>query len=390
MDTRTIFSDLIVLELANVLAGPATGQFFAELGAEVIKIENPTTGGDVTRSWRLAEEDKSKTSAYFSAVNWGKKSIALDIHTAKGREFLHRLVSGADIVITSFKPGDAVKLGADYATLQSVNPGIIYGSITGYGKEDPRAGYDAVIQAESGFMSMNGEKDADPLKMPVALMDILAAHQLKEAILLALLHRWKTGEGSEVSVSLMDAAISSLANQGSNYLKAGKVASPKGSLHPNIAPYGESFICRDGERLLLAIGNDRQFSRFCHLVGLPDLLSDSRFADNTCRVKNRGELSALLQRACGKHDAKTLADHCRKQHIPVGQIHRIDQALAQSTLPLFQDKNGHGIPTFIGTSSFNQLSAPPEFGADTDAVLARFSGANPQGRDDHGGGNLQE
>ncbi|MFM8347797.1 MAG: CaiB/BaiF CoA transferase family protein, partial [Bacteroidota bacterium] len=213
-----MLKDIRVIELASVLAGPSAGQFFAELGAEVIKIENPATGGDVTRSWKSAGEQTDDRSAYFSCCNWGKKSVLLDLHLSDDRDKLYRLVATADIVIASYKPGDAEKLGVDYDTLSVLNPGIIYGQITGYSGGDDRVGYDAVIQAEAGFMDLNGEAEGEPVKMPVALVDVLAAHHLKEGMLLALLNRMKTGKGCMVSVSLYDAAVASLANQATNLL----------------------------------------------------------------------------------------------------------------------------------------------------------------------------
>src|SRR5690606_25461480 len=204
---------------ANVLAGPSVGQFFAELGARVIKIENAATNGDVTRSWKLSSEDPlSDTPAYFCAANWGKSSLPLNLNQVTDLQQLYELVKQADVVIASYKPGDAEKLQVDYNTLKELNPKLIYGHITGYGPADSRAGYDAVIQAESGFMYLNGEKDGPPVKMPVALMDILAAHQLKEGILVAMLKRTKTGLGQLVQVSLIQSAVSALANQATNYL----------------------------------------------------------------------------------------------------------------------------------------------------------------------------
>ncbi|HKZ37881.1 MAG TPA: CoA transferase, partial [Chryseolinea sp.] len=207
-----MFDDLKVLELASVLAGPSVGQFFAELGAEVIKVENIITAGDVTRTWRVTGEQTDDRSSYFCSVNWGKKSIAVNLNTPEGKKIIYALVKKSDIVIASFKPGDAAKLEVDYETLSALNPSLIYGQITGYGSGKPRVGYDAVIQAEAGFMFMNGEPGGPSLKMPVALMDILAAHHLKEGILLALLNKQRSGRGELVEVSLIQAAISSLAN----------------------------------------------------------------------------------------------------------------------------------------------------------------------------------
>ncbi|MDF2452610.1 MAG: CoA transferase [Bacteroidota bacterium] len=213
------FSDLIVIELAGVLAGPSAGLFFAELGARVIKVENPKTGGDVTRSWKLhAENTNDKESAYYWSINAGKEVVFLDLTEENDRQQFCSLVSTADILISNYKLGDDVKLKVDYPTLRKLNPRLIYASINGFGKTNPRTAYDLILQAESGFMFMNGEKNAAPLKMPVALIDILAGHQLKEGILIALLERYKTQKGSEISVSLYDTAVASLANQATNWL----------------------------------------------------------------------------------------------------------------------------------------------------------------------------
>ena len=263
-----MFHELKVLELASVLAGPSVGQFFAELGAEVIKVENIHTGGDVTRTWKVKNEETDDRSSYFCSVNWGKKSIAVDLNRKEGKAIIYKLVEKSDIVIASYKSGDAEKLGVDYKTLSSLNPHLIYGQISGFGSSNPRVGYDAVIQAEAGFMFLNGEPDGPSLKMPVALMDILAAHHLKEGILLALLRKNQTGKGDFLEVSLLQAAVSSLANQATNWLVAGVTPQKQGSAHPNIAPYGDIFRTLDGHEILLAIGSDRQFNSLCKILNL--------------------------------------------------------------------------------------------------------------------------
>jgi crotonobetainyl-CoA:carnitine CoA-transferase CaiB-like acyl-CoA transferase len=300
------FKDLKIIELANVLAGPAVGMFFAELGAEVIKIENQLTNGDVTRTWKLAKEDpNSNTSAYFASVNRNKKSIFLDLRNNKAKETVYELLSTSDIVIVNYKPGDDVKLGMDYNTIKKINPKIIYAHITGFGFDNKRTAYDLVLQAETGFMFMNGNKTSGPLKMPVALIDILAAHQLKEGILVALIKLMRTGTGSMVSVSLYDAAIASLANQASNWLMTGIDPQPLGSLHPNIAPYGEIFESSDKQMIVLAIGNDKQFKNLCDILKCQELISDERFLNNRERVKYRNELFKLINtkfKECKAHD----------------------------------------------------------------------------------------
>ena len=213
MDKSLYFNDLKVIEFATVLAGPSVGLFFAELGAKVIKIENKLTGGDVTRSWKLPEEDsKAPFSAYYYSANWQKEVLMMDLTDEDDLLEINALVKDADLVISNFKAGAAEKLGVGFKQLKELNSRLIYASVNAYGEEDTRPGFDVVIQAETGWVYMNGETDGLPVKMPVALMDVLAAHQLKEGVLLALLERERTGLGSSVSISLFDAGVASLAN----------------------------------------------------------------------------------------------------------------------------------------------------------------------------------
>lgn len=321
-----IFKDLKVIELAGVLAGPSAGYFFAELGAEVIKIENPRTGGDVTRSWKVPEEDPSeKDSAYFWSVNAFKKSIELDLSQEEGKTKLLSLVKEADVLISNYKLGDDKKLAVDYESLSKLNPKLIYATINGFGQDSPRSAYDLILQAESGFMSMNGSKAGEVLKMPVALIDILAGHQLKEAILIALLQRSKTGKGSYLSVSLFDSALASLANQATNWLIAGHLPKASGSLHPNIAPYGELFESKDKHLLTLAIGNNVQFKALCDLLQFPGLAQDKRFAGNPSRVKHRSELYNLLYSYIKEFNFQDLYLECQNRNIPIGKIRNLKE-----------------------------------------------------------------
>lgn len=327
---QAIFKDLLVLELASVLAGPSVGQFFAELGAQVLKVENAATGGDVTRSWKLATEpDTTDTPAYFCAANWGKRSLPLNLSLPNNLQKLYELVQKADVILASYKPGDADKLRVDYHTMQSINPKIIYGHLTGYGPDSLRAGYDAVVQAESGFMYLNGEAGAMPLKMPVALMDVLAAHQLKEGLLVALLHRERTGQGQLVEVSLLQAGVSALANQATNYLVGGVSPQRMGSEHPSIVPYGSVYTCRCGNELVLAIGDDRQFARLCTELGVPELASDTKYSTNYARVQHRQELNTLLRKQITLHEREPLLQALHAQHVPAGALHSIPEVFAQ-------------------------------------------------------------
>ncbi|NEM97148.1 CaiB/BaiF CoA transferase family protein [Pontibacter burrus] len=317
-------SDMLVLELASVLAGPSVGQFFAELGARVIKIENAGTKGDVTRSWKLhSESPETDTPAYFCAANWGKESLVLNLNDAQDLEQFYSLAAQADVVIASYKPGDAEKLKVDYSTLQQLNPKLIYGHITGYGPDDARAGYDAVVQAETGFMYLNGEPEGKPTKMPVALMDVLAAHQLKEGLLLALWKRERTGKGSYVHVSLVQAAIAGLANQGTNWLVAGHNPQRMGSEHPSIAPYGSVYTTKDNKELVLAIGDDRQFARLCQVLCSPETAEDSKFMTNYSRVQNRTELNSILQGLIVRFNREELLQKLHAQHVPAGAVQQV-------------------------------------------------------------------
>lgn len=350
MENTKPFRDLKVLELASVLAGPLVGTFFAELGAEVTKIENSLTGGDITRQWKLPGENAdSPLSAYYLSANWGKKSIFLDLNQDPARTELLSMLEKTDILLVNFKPGDAEKFGLDWKKLAPKFPKLIYAHITGYGLHDPRLAFDLSLQAESGFMSMNGTSASGPLKMPVALIDLLAAHQVKEGILAALYTREKTGKGALVSVSLLDSALASLANQGGNFLLAGNNPSLNGSLHPNIAPYGETFRCSDGRFLVLAVGNDKQFANLCKACGFPELVNDNRFMHNTERVRNRSELQKILEPYFLQDTAHQISVKFQSEFIPCSVVKTVAEALTSPyAKALFMDtENGKTIRTAV-------------------------------------------
>lgn len=368
---------LRVAELASILAGPTTGQFLAELGAEVVKIENPATAGDPTRSWRLAgEEQPGSVSAYFSCANWGKRSLALDVSDPAGLDVVHRLVADSDIVIASYKPGDDARLGLDPATLLERNPRLIYGQISAYGRDDPRPGFDAIIQAESGFTFLNGEPEGPPTKMPVALVDLLAAHQLKEGILVALLQRERTGRGRHVHVSLLDAAIASLANQASNYLVAGVVPRRMGSEHPNIVPYGAVYTLGDGRELVLAVGTERQWQALTRAIDREDLNRDHRFADNRGRVRHRAELHDELTDAFARLSADDIARRLGAERVPYGFVNDMAAVFSQrgGDRLLTGDDDIRGVRSFVaeGVSTRPSLRPPPAYNADGTAILAEL------------------
>lgn len=323
------FTDLKIVELASVLAGPAVGMFFAELGAEVVKIENARTGGDVTRNWKMPGEDpSSQTSAYFFSTNWGKEHLFLDLRKKEDFGQVLDLIREADIVLSNFKSGSAKKLGLDFGSLRKINPKLIYASITAYGKDDPRPGFDAAMQAETGWVFMNGEPGGQPCKLPVALIDILAAHHLKEGILVALIQRLKTGAGCEVTVSLFDAAVASLANQASNYLNLGHVPERMGSLHPNIAPYGEIFYTKDKLPLLLSTGTEAHFRALNECLERPGLSMDERFSTNALRLENRRALQKELTPLFKKFTAEELLLRFQKAKVPVVPIRNLAEVFA--------------------------------------------------------------
>jgi crotonobetainyl-CoA:carnitine CoA-transferase CaiB-like acyl-CoA transferase len=363
-----------VLELASVLAGPGVGQFFAELGADVIKVENSKTGGDVTRTWKLAGEKTDDRSAYFCSVNWGKRSIALDLTTREAQIIVHKLAARSDMVIASYKPGDAEKLGVDYKKLSGKNSSLIYGQISGYGSDNPRVGYDAIIQAEAGFMSMNGEPGGTSLKMPVAMIDILAGHHLKEGLLLAMIEKTQTGKGKLVEVSLIQAAVSSLANQATNWLMAGKIPGKHGSSHPNISPYGEVFKTSDGNEILFAVGNDRQFHDLCELLGISQVGEDEKFKTNQNRVNNRAMLNELLKSEIEAWTSAELLPLLHDKKIPAGLIKNVKAVFEMKEAKDLLLKSGKslGVRNYVANNETTDLLPPPHLGEHTVEILKSF------------------
>jgi len=323
MNPSNFFNGLRVLDLSSVLAGPSVASFFAELGAEVIKVESPL--GDVTRTWFAKGENTQTTSAYFLSVNHDKKIIMVDLKD--NRAALDPYLENADIVITNFKQGDDVKWQLTATFLRKKYPHMIIASIKGFEEEAERVAYDVVLQAETGFMSINGTADSGPIKMPVAMMDVLAAHQLKEAILCALIHRLRTGEGSTVSCSLEMAGITGLMNQAMTFVKSGIVPEPMGSLHPNICPYGETLTFADGVSVVLAIGSQTQFESLLSLLNISDLVSQVDFKDNASRVVNREKLFTYLQSAAGKMEFLPMESQWKLAHIPYGRIKNIAEVM---------------------------------------------------------------
>jgi len=381
-----ILHDIKVLELANVLAGPGVGAMLAELGATVIKVENLQTKGDVTRTWKLPSEDpETDVSAYFSCVNWGKQSIALDLQRPEGLKIIHQAIQHFDIVLVSYKPGDAEKLSVDYETLRQLNHKIIYAHLTGYGLDNDRAGYDAIIQAEAGFTLINGERDCKPVKMPVALMDILAGHHMKEAIFLALYNRLKTGTGDYIDVSLFRSGIVSLANQATNWLVGNCIPKAMGSDHPNIVPYGTVYYTSDNKPIVLAVGTNTQFVSLCLILGDESLAQDQRYVNNFERVKNRKSLHQTLKELIAKKERSFLLESLQNSKVPAGGVFDMKDVFEQEeAIPLLmqrttdegkQLKGVRSIAFSMKDHTFATVpETPPHYGQHTAQVLEEILG----------------
>lgn len=337
---HNILNNLKVVEFAGVLAGPRVGMFLAEMGAHVCKVEPPQ--GDITRQWKLAKEPPDAIlSAYYCSVNWGKNVINIDLQNAQERLKAVQLALEADIVLVSYKPGDAQKFGLAYEQLAERNPKLIYGSITGYGKHSSRVGYDAIIQAETGFTFMNGNNEQDYHKMPVALMDVLAAEQLKTGILAALIQRMQTGKGQEVSVSLYQAGVAALVNQATNYLVANHLAIPQGSEHPNIVPYGTQYRTQDNHSLVLAVGTDEQFKKLLTILHLGHLLNNERCSTNYARVQNRTWLSQILANAIAAWEIDALLYALHNAKVPAGKVMTIREVFMNDLAKSMVYQSGH-------------------------------------------------
>jgi len=329
---QNFFKNLKVVELASVLAGPAVGLFFAELGAEVIKVENKKTGGDVTRNWKLPNEDKAaEHSAYYCSVNWNKRSHLLDLRESADRQKVLDWISEADVLISNFKLTSARKMGLDYDTVKGLNARLIYAQLTSFGEESNRVAFDIVLQAEAGFLYMTGEPDREPVRMSVALIDILAAHQLKEGILIAMLQREHSGVGAYVSTSLIEAALASLANQATNWLMGEHIPQRMGTMHPNIAPYGDLFYTKDKKPIILAAGTELQFKKLCQTIGREDLIKVAEFETNAARVRHRSQLKKELAKGIQLFERDDLLNILHQREVPVGSIRNMKEVFELET-----------------------------------------------------------
>ncbi|MFQ5564503.1 MAG: CaiB/BaiF CoA transferase family protein [Parvularculaceae bacterium] len=378
-----------VLDLSRVLAGPWASQLLADLGAEVIKIERPD-GGDDTRGWGppFLHDDKGEATdaAYFLAANRNKKSVAVDISRPEGAALVRRLAEQADILIENFKLGGLKKYGLDYDALKALNPRLVYCSITGFGQTGPyaaRPGYDYMIQAMGGLMSITGQPDdaqgGEPMKVGVAIADLYAGMNAAAGILAALRHAERTGEGQHLDVSLMDCQIAMLANQAANYLVSGDSPKRLGNAHPNIAPY-QVFKTADGH-MVIAVGNDGQFRDFCSVLEAPELADDPRFRKNRNRVTNRPALADMLAPTLAHDTTAHWLAKLEAANVPAGPINTIAEVFADPQtkargMTVAMDRKDAPDQAFVvhpvkySATPARYDHAPPKLGAQTAEILS--------------------
>ncbi|MBK6631006.1 MAG: CoA transferase [Betaproteobacteria bacterium] len=330
-------SHIRVLDLSRVLAGPWCTQNLADLGAEVVKVEKPGSGDD-TRAWgppylRDAAGKDTGESAYYLSCNRGKKSLALDISQPDGQRIVRELARHSDILVENYKVGGLARYGLDWDSLREINPRLIYCSITGFGQDGPyaaRPGYDFIVQGMGGLMSVTGERDeapgGGPQKVGVAVADLFTGMYATVAVLAALTFRERTGQGQHIDLALLDAQVAMLANQNMNFLTTGEAPERRGNAHPNIVPY-QTFPTADGH-IILAVGNDAQFRRFCTLAGCADLADDARFASNRARVAHRELLIPLLEQAMRQRSTHAWVAALEAAGVPCGPINRLGEVFA--------------------------------------------------------------
>lgn len=379
---------LKVLDLSRVLAGPWSSQILADLGAEVIKIEQPGQGDDTRRWGPPFLDDGSNDSAYYLCANRNKESIAVNIADTEGAALIRRIAAESDVVLENFRVGGLAKYGLDYESLAVTNPGLIYCSITGFGQDGPYkdlGGYDFLIQGMSGLMSVTGRPDEEagggPMKVGIPICDLVTGLYATVAILGALHHRDKTGEGQRIDCALLDTQLALLANQASNYLNGGMIPRRLGNQHPNTVPY-QDFACADGD-ILVALGNDRQFRDFCALIGRPDLPDDPRFAANKGRSPHRDALLAEMRPAIAKWRSGDLIAAMGAAKLPGGKVNEIPEILADPHVAArglvheLKRSDGTpvkvlGFPSKLSRTPADYRMAPPRSGENTRSVLQRL------------------
>ncbi|MBK1889544.1 CoA transferase [Undibacterium sp. 14-3-2] len=383
-----------ILDLTRVLAGPWCAQNFADLGAEVIKVERPGNGDD-TRSWgppylRDQNGDNTSEAAYYLAANRGKQAITVDISTPEGQEIIRKLAAQSDVVLENYKVGQLKKYGLDYASLKEIKPDLIYCSITGFGQDGPyahRAGYDFIVQGMGGFMSLTGERDdlpgGGPQKAGVAIADLMTGMYATIAVMAALTHRDRTGEGQYIDMALLDVQVAMLANMNTNYLASGKPPVRWGNAHPNIVPY-QTFATSDGH-IIVAAGNDGQYKKFVAAGGEEQLATDERFCTNPARVANREVLIPLLADMVKRKSRQEWIALLEGAGVPCGPINRLDDVFndpqvkargMQITLP--HPSAGSvklvGSPMKLSATPPDYQSPPPLLGQHTDQILKSVLG----------------
>ncbi len=381
MQSHAPLSDIRVLDLSRILAGPFCTQFLADLGAEVIKVERPGCGDD-TRTW--GPPFAGGESAYFLSCNRNKKSIAIDLAREEGRDLVRRLVPRCDILVENFKVGTMQRWGLDYERLRELNPGLIYCSISAYGQDSPDAtepGYDFIIQARGGIMSITGPEAGPPYKVGVAITDITAGLYAAGSILAALHHRSRTSEGQAIDISLLDAQVSWLANVGMNYLLSGEIPQRYGNAHPNIVPY-EVFPTADGY-LAVAAANDAQFRRLCAVLHLDGLADRPEFATNAARVQNRDRLIPLLQKAFSQKTSREWHRLLKEANIASSPIQNVKEVfedpvvLARGMKTQVEHPTAGALDMIGAVPKFSRTPTavpepPPLLGQHTDEVLQRL------------------
>ncbi|OLT48941.1 carnitine dehydratase [Saccharomonospora sp. CUA-673] len=355
--------DLRIVDFSRVLAGPFATMLLADLGATVTKIERPGTGDD-TRGWGPPYDERGQAT-YFQSVNRNKDSLTLDLRTDDGIARARELVAGADVVVQNFRPGLMDELGLGYDQLHAANPGLVYCSITGFGtgKGADLAGYDLLIQALGGLMSVTGQPDGEPQKAGVALVDVLSGLFAGVGILAALRHRDATGEGQHVEVNLLSSLLAALVNQSSGYTSGGIVPGRMGNAHPSVAPY-EVLPCASGD-LVLAVGNDRQFSVLCEHLAEPELAADARFATNSARVTHRAELREHLVRLLKERDAADWADTLTAARVPAGVVNDVAGAFRLAEQlgldPIVGVPRGDGTEVRLPRNPIGLSATPPTY-----------------------------
>jgi crotonobetainyl-CoA:carnitine CoA-transferase CaiB-like acyl-CoA transferase len=377
---------LTVLDLSRVLSGPYCTMQLADMGARVIKIEHPDRGDD-TRAWGppwagTADRTARRESSYFLSINRNKESVALDFKTTEGRALLDRLIASADILVENFRPGTLARMGLDYPSLSAKHPKLIYASISGFGHTGPRsseAGYDAMVQAEGGLMSITGRPDAPPVRLGVAISDIAAGMFAMQGVLLAIIARSATGRGQHVDLSMFDSTIALLTYQAQRTLITGISPARAGNRHASIAPY-DTFATSDGT-LVLAIGNDDQWQRFCKLAQLHPAAREGKFATNEGRVRHYDELQPLVAAALSRESLETWLERFRQAGVPAGAVRDIDAVLSDPqtaardmVMPVDHASIGElpvlGVPVKLSDTPGGVRSAPPVLGQHTRSVLS--------------------